>query len=276
MRDQYINLSWSQVAWASALIVVNAFLSVLIHLGLERRLILAAVRMVIQLVLIGGVLRWVFSLGQWYTVVPLMIAMSLIGSLAAVQQTIRRYPGVWLNSIVSVCASAWLMIFVAVLLIVRVHPWYSPQYAIPFAGMILGNILSGISLTLDRFAEELTSHRDQIETLLTLGATRKEAAREPIRNAVATGLLPTINFMVLAGIVTLPGTMTGQLLAGVDPLSAVKYQIVIMFVLVSGTVLGTSGVAILTYHRLFNSRHQFLYWLINQPEKGSFAKILAP
>ena len=129
--------------------------------------------------------------------------------------------------------------------------------------MILGNILSGISLTLDRFVEELTSHRDQIEALLALGATRKEAAREPIRNAVATGLMPTINFMVLAGIVTLPGTMTGQLLAGVDPLSAVKYQIVIMLLLVSGTVFGALGFAILTYHRLFNSRHQFLYWLIN-------------
>ena len=267
MSDQYINLSWSQVAWASALVLINAFISVLIHLGLERRLVLAAVRMVIQLILIGAVLRWVFSLGQWYTVVPLMIAMSLIGSFAAVQQTNRRYPGVWLNSIMSVCASSWLMILVAVLLIVRVHPWYSPQYAIPFAGMILGNILSGISLTLDRFAEELTSHRDQIEALLALGATRKEAAREPIRNAVATGLLPTINFMVLAGIVTLPGTMTGQLLAGVDPLSAAKYQIVIMFLLVSGTVLGTLGFAILLYNRLFNSRDQFLYWLINKPDK---------
>ena len=70
MSDQYINLSWSQVAWASALVAINAFISVLIHLGLERRLVLAAVRMVIQLVLIGAVLRWVFSLGQWYTVVP--------------------------------------------------------------------------------------------------------------------------------------------------------------------------------------------------------------
>jgi len=95
MSDQYINLSWSQVAWASALVVINAFISVLIHLGLGRRLMLGAVRMVIQLILIGAILRWVFSLRQWYAVVPLMIAMSIIGSLAAVQQTNRRYPGVW-------------------------------------------------------------------------------------------------------------------------------------------------------------------------------------
>jgi len=276
MSDTYINLSWSQVAWASALVVVNAFISVLIRLGLERRLVLAALRMVVQLILIGAVLKWVFSLRQWYAVVPLMIAMSLIGSLAAVQQTNRRYPGIWLNSIAAVFASSWLMIFVGILLIVRVHPWYSPQYAIPLAGMILGNTLSGISLTLDRFAEELTSHRDQIEAFLALGATRKEAAREPIRKAVTTGMMPTVNFMVLAGIVTLPGTMTGQLLAGVDPISAVKYQIVIMFLLVSGTALGTVGIAIFAYRRLFNSRHQFLYWLISQPDKSRLDGILSP
>jgi putative ABC transport system permease protein len=87
---------------------MSAFISVLIHLGLERRLVVAAVRMVIQLVLIGMVLSWVFSLGHWYTVVPFMIAISLIGSFAAVQQTNRRYPGVWLNSILSVSASSWL------------------------------------------------------------------------------------------------------------------------------------------------------------------------
>jgi putative ABC transport system permease protein len=276
MSDQYIDLSWSQVAWASALVALNAFISVLVSLRLQRRLVLAAVRMVVQLIFIGAVLKWVFSLQRWYAIVPLMIAMSLVGSLAAVQQTNRRYPGIWLNSIASVFASSWLMIFVGVALIVRVHPWYSPQYAIPLAGMILGNTLSGISLTLDRLAEELISHRDQIEALLALGATRKEAARDPIRKAVATGLTPTINFMVLAGIVTLPGTMTGQLLAGVDPLSAVKYQIVIMFLLVSGTALGTLDIAMLTYHRLFNSRHQFLYWLIREQEKGSFANVLAP
>src|ERR1051326_7969038 len=125
MNDQYINLSWSQVAWASALIAVNALISVLIQVGLERRLVLAAIRMVIQLILIGAVLRWVFSLRQWYAVVPLMIAMSVAGSLAAVQQTKRRYPGIWLNSMASVFASSWLMLFVGVLFIVRVHPWYS-------------------------------------------------------------------------------------------------------------------------------------------------------
>jgi putative ABC transport system permease protein len=275
MKSEYIDLSWSQLALASALVLLDALISMLVRLGLERRLIAGAVRMVLQLLLIGVVLRWVFGLKQWYVVLPVMLIMSLIGSLGAVQQTSRRYPGIWLHSIASVFASSWLMILIALLAIVRVDPWYSPQYAIPLAGMILGNTLSGISLTLDRLAEELTAHRDQIEAMLALGATRKEAAEEPIRNAVTTGLLPTINLMVLAGIVTLPGTMTGQLLAGVDPFSAVKYQIVIMFLLVSGTVLGTLSVALLSYRRLFNSRHQFLYWLINTPNRSPLSGIIS-
>jgi putative ABC transport system permease protein len=118
------------------------------------------------------------------------------------------------------------------------------------------------------------SHRDQVEALLALGATRKEAARLPVQNAMATGMMPTINLMMVAGIVTLPGTMTGQLLAGVDPFAAVKYQIVIMFFLVCGTTLGTFSVILLSYRRLFNSRHQFRYWLIGPRERGVLTSLL--
>src|SRR5689334_4133528 len=94
MKSEYIDLSWSQLALASALVLADAVISWLVRLGLERRLISAAIRMVLQLLLIGVVLRWVFGLKQWYAVVPLVIIMSLIGSLGAVEQTSRRYPGI--------------------------------------------------------------------------------------------------------------------------------------------------------------------------------------
>jgi putative ABC transport system permease protein len=132
--------------------------------------------------------------------------------------------------------------------------------------MVLGNTLNGISLGLDRLGEELAVRRRQVEALLALGATRWEAASQPVRQAVRTGMVPTLNSMLVAGIVSLPGMMTGQLLAGVDPLQAVKYQIVILFLIASGTALGTVGVVLLGYRRLFNPRHQFLYWLIAEPK----------
>ncbi|MHC5541752.1 ABC transporter permease, partial [Singulisphaera rosea] len=102
-----------------------------------------------------------------------------------------------------------------------------------------------------------------------LGATRWEAARRPIQESVRTGMIPTINAMMVVGIVSLPGMMTGQLLAGVAPVEAVKYQIVIMFLISSGTALGTVGVVLLSYRRLFNVDHQFLYRRIAESRSGS-------
>jgi putative ABC transport system permease protein len=124
--------------------------------------------------------------------------------------------------------------------------------------MVLGNTLKGISVGLNTFTEALVNRRDQVESLLALGATRWEAARAPVQHAVRTGMIPIINSMMVVGIVSLPGMMTGQLVSGMAPIQAVKYQIVIMFLIASATALGTVGVVTLSFLRLFNGNHQFL------------------
>lgn len=262
MNSTYLDLTYAQVGLSALLVAVNGAISVALRLGLERRLLVASLRMVVQLLLVGLVLKWIFTVSRWYVVVLLGLAMALVAGAAAVQRTDRRYPGIWLNSIVSVWASSWLVTSLGVLAIVRVDPWYQPQYVIPFLGMILGNTLTGISLGLDRVGEELISQRAQVEALLALGATRWEAAVGSLRKAVQTGMVPMINSMMVAGLVSLPGMMTGQLLAGVEPLQAVKYQIVILFLIAAATALGTLGVVLLSYRRLFNAYHQFRYDLI--------------
>lgn len=264
MPKTYIDLAYWQVGLAALLILINGAVSLLLRLGLEQRLIVAAARMTAQLLLIGLILDWVFALAQWYLVLALMLAMTLVAGIAAVRRTEHRYPGIWTSSLVSVWAGSWVVTATALFAIVQVEPWYRPQYAIPLLGMILGNTLNGISLGLDRFGSELEGRRDEIEALLTLGATRWEAARVVVREAVRTGMIPMLNAMVIAGVVSLPGMMTGQLLAGVEPIQAVKYQIVIMFLIASATALGTVGVVLLGYRRLFNVRHQFLAWLVNR------------
>jgi putative ABC transport system permease protein len=270
--DRVADLSWAQIAIAALLIILNGAISIAMHLGIARRLVLAAARMVVQLFFVGLILRSVFASRQWYLVLLVMLTMSFIAGFAAVQRSARRYPGVWLNSILSIFFSSWAMVAIALFGILRVRPWYTPRYAIPFMGMILGNSISAVSLALDRLGEELTTHRNQVETLLALGATRWEAARLPLRSAVSTGMIPTINVMAVAGIVTLPGTMTGQLLAGADPVTAVKYQIVIMFLLASGAALATAGTVLLSFRYLFTPSHQFSYWRINERKQ---AKALA-
>src|SRR5262249_26747592 len=156
----YLELSFWQVGLASLLILVNGGISALLGLGLGRRLLIAAVCTVVQLLLIGLVLEWVFRLNRWYIVLAPMLVMTLVAGVSAIRRTPVRYPGIWVSSIVSVWASSWLMAAIALFAIVPVKPWYSPQFAIPFLGMILGNTLNGISLGLDRLGSELATRRD--------------------------------------------------------------------------------------------------------------------
>ena len=259
MNEQPLPLEIWQVAIAALLILVNGGISVALRLKLERLLLLAAARTCAQLLLLGWVLRYVFAANEWYYVVPVMLLMTLVAGRVAVKQSTRRFRGIWLNGLVSMWVSSWLVAAIALLVIVQVKPWYQPQYAIPFLGMILGNTLNGISLGLARFTDDLATRRTEVETMLCLGATRWEAARPHVQQALRTGMTPILNSMMVVGIVSMPGMMTGQLLAGADPVNAVKYQIVIMFLIASGTALGTMLAVLLSYLRLFSPRHQFLF-----------------
>ena len=150
-----------------------------------------------------------------------------------------------------------------VILDVDVQSWYEPQYTIPLLGMVLGNILNGVSLSMDRFMEGIVRERPLIEADLALGATRWEAAHQLVTDALRTGMIPTVNSMMVMGIVSLPGMMTGQLLAGAAPVAAVRYQIVIMFMIAAATAPGALGVVLLAFRALFNHRHQLCFNLLH-------------
>jgi len=255
----YVELTYLQVGLAASLIVINGLISLTLRLGMERTLAIASVRTIVQLALVGLVLEWVFGLEHVTVVITLLCVMTLVAALTAAQRSQRRYRGLWWDMILSIWASSWLVTaFVLFVVLQGIDKWYQPQYAIPLLGMVLGNTLNGISLGQNTLGEALVTQRDQVETLLALGATRWEAARGPIRQAVRTGTIPIINSMMVVGLVSLPGMMTGQILTGAQPIQAVKYQIVIMFLMASATALGTVGVVLLGFRRLFNSDHQFL------------------
>ena len=259
MNGELIQLSLWQIGVAASLVVISGLISLLLQLGLHGRLALASARCVVQLLLIGLVLRWIFEPGrQWYVVISLGMVMTMIAGVVAVGRGDRQYRGMVLDSVVSIWTCAWLITAVALVAVVQPEPWYRPQYAIPLLGMILHNTLNGISLGLNRFTRDMAERRIEIETLLALGATRWEAAHSMVQQAIRTGMIPTINAMMIMGIVSLPGMMTGQLLAGVDPLQAVSYQIIIMFFIAASSALGTFSVVLLGYRRLFTADHQFL------------------
>ena len=255
----YLELTYGQVALAALLLLANGAISIWLRLDLERQLLIASIRTVIQLLLVGLVLEWVFGNDRWYVVLALMVFMTVVAGITASQRNKRRYSGIWIDTLLSIWVSSWLITgFTLFFVMSGLEKWYQPQYAIPLLGMVLGNTLNGISLGLSTYTESLVTRRSEIETMLSLGATRWEAALPATQHALRTGMTPIINSMMIVGLVSLPGMMTGQLLSGTSPIQAVRYQIVIMFLVASGTALGTTGVVLLSFRRMFNTDHQFL------------------
>jgi putative ABC transport system permease protein len=140
--------------------------------------------------------------------------------------------------------------------VIGTDPWYAPQYAIPLLGMVLGNTMNGISLGLDRLTQDAAQRRPIIEARLALGQDWQRAISDSRREAMRVGMIPIINAMSAAGIVSLPGMMTGQILAGTPPVEAVKYQILVMFLIAGGTGFGTMVAVSLAARRLFDERQR--------------------
>ncbi len=256
MSSHYERLSAIQLSAAGFLVVVCAGASLALRLGVERRMLISAARMTAQLVLVGLILGWVFALDHPAAVLLVLATMTVIAGVAAGRRTDVGYRGMNVTGAIAVTLGSWLSSAVALFAIVRVHPWYEPQYAIPLVGMILGNTMNGVALGLDRFTSEILARRGRIESALALGATRWEAAAPLVRSSVQTGLIPTFNTMIAAGIVTLPGMMTGQMLAGASPMEAAKYQMIIMFLMTCAVMIGTLAAALLAFRRLFTPDHQ--------------------
>jgi putative ABC transport system permease protein len=143
-------------------------------------------------------------------------------------------------------------------LVIGVQPWCRAQYVIPIAGMVIGNSMTGIALTLERVFEDMDKRAPEILGLLALGASPWEAARASVRTALRAGLIPTINSMAAVGIVFIPGMMTGQILAGANPLEATKYQIVVMLMIAAAEIVGALLAVLLSYRRRFDADGVFL------------------
>jgi len=254
VSSAYLEIGWLDLALAATLLAVSFGLSAALRLGLTRRLSIAAVRMTVQLWLIGMVLEWVFAADRPWVILTMALAMAGVAGVAAVNRTERRFAGIYWDSLLTILAVSFLITGFALLGVLRVEPWWDPQYLIPLLGMLLGNALTGISLGLDRFVDGCVDHRERLESLLALGATRWEAARGEVREALRVALIPTVNSMMVMGIVSLPGMMTGQILAGADPGDAVRYQILIMVMIAACVAMASFGVVILAYLRLFSPR----------------------
>lgn len=253
-----IALTPLDLAIASVLILLLAAVSMLLQLGIGKQLIIAALRTTVQLLLIGYVLKTLFSYHQWYWVLLLAVLMLAIAGREVMARQKLRLAGGWGFTVgtASMFVSTFVITILALTVIIGTDPWYRPQYAIPLLGMMLGNTMTGIALGMNTLTQSASQQRTVIEARLMLGQTWQQAMRDISHEAMRTGMIPIINAMAAAGVVSLPGMMTGQILAGNPPLIAVQYQILIMFMITAGTGFGTVLSVRLTTARLFDERHR--------------------
>ncbi len=236
----YVTLSYWDLVLAACLIVVNGALSVAYRLGIERQLMIATLRMCVQLGAIGFVLKFIFAQTSPLWTVGLAAIMILLAGREITARQTDRFRGWWtygLGTATLLFVGTIATIF-GVGILIGPEPWYAPRYVLPILGMMLGNTLTGISLGLENMTATVKRERTAIEARLALGATRFEALSQVQRQALKTGMMPIVNAMAASGIVALPGMMTGQILSGVDPIEATKYQLLIMFLIAGGTALG--------------------------------------
>jgi putative ABC transport system permease protein len=253
-----ISLSPWDLAISASLVVLDAVLSLILSLNLHRQITIAAIRMVVQLIAIGYILKLVFALDSPAATLAIIVVMVLVAGREVAARPERRFKDASNLALGagSVALATLVTAILALTTAIRPHPWYAPRYAVPLAGIILGNVLNAASLTLDSFLSSASHDRPLIEARLCLGASYWQAVSAPLRSAIRRGLLPIINQMSAAGIVTLPGIMTGQILAGLDPIEAVKYQILLMFLLSGGSGLAAVSIAYLAAWRLTDPRQR--------------------
>jgi putative ABC transport system permease protein len=256
---------------AAVLIVMDGVLSVVLRLDLHRQLAIATARMVVQLVLIGLVLRTVFSLASRpLTLFVVLVMVAIAGREVAVrpEQRLVRL-GNYMVGGAAVAFATGVTSLLALTTALRPQPWYDARFAIPLSGIVLGNVLNAATLALDGLLAGVVREKAAIEARLCLGASIRQAMAPLLRAGIRRGLLPVITSMSASGIVTLPGIMTGQILAGLDPMEAVKYQILLMFLLGGGGGLAAVAVVFLAAGKLSDARQRLRLDRLEAPRRQS-------
>lgn len=238
------------------LVIAASAVSLLLRLNLERRLLWASARAVVQLFLVGHVLAFVLNTPNPLLVFSAMAVMIAAATHQTVSRPERRLAGASLGAFLTLTLVGLTTCATVVGSVLHLSPWYTPRYALPLLGMILGNTLTGLSLGLDHLLEAVDLRKTEIEADLALGATRVEALREPVGRAIRVGMTPIINSTSVVGLVALPGMMTGQILAGADPRDAVRYQLLVMFMVVGATAVGCLGIGVFCAWRLTDAEHR--------------------
>ncbi|MDI6816995.1 MAG: iron export ABC transporter permease subunit FetB [Actinomycetota bacterium] len=253
-----IDITYGQLLMSLIFVIIVGIASVRLQLDLERDIFWGTIRTFTQLFMIGYILKYIFAIDNLYLVLFVFTGMIFFAAYTVRGRVKEKSIPYFVPTFLSMFASYMFVTIVVTAFVVQVEPWYKPQYFIPLGGMVVGNSMTAIAIALERIFADIRRGRDEIELYLCLGANRREATSKITKEAIKAGMIPSINSMMAVGIVFLPGMMTGQILAGVDPITSIKYQIVVMLMLVGSTAIGSIVVAFIARNLCFNKAEQIL------------------
>lgn len=256
MNSEIINISWLHVAIATLFVLAAGACSLYLRLKLEKDLVVGTIRTFIQLFLLGFVLKYVFALNNPLIVILLFSLMIYFAASIVSGRVQEKRVSYFLPVFISMFLSYMIINIFVMSVIVQVRPWYYPVYFIPIGGMIIGNSMNALAISINIWFETLQKERDRIELYLSHGATPVESTHDNFKSAIRSGMIPSINALMSVGVVSIPGMMTGQILAGTDPLIAIKYQIVIMLLLAGSTAISTVLALHIVRRLSFTAAHQ--------------------
>ncbi|MDM5352734.1 iron export ABC transporter permease subunit FetB [Lysinibacillus sphaericus] len=247
-------MTYTSLSLTLIFVCIPLLLSKTLKLGLEKDTLIATLRSIVQLLAVGYILKFVFDANSYMYIFLMVALMILVATFNA------RKKGEGIKGITWKIALTLVIIEIitqGVLLGFNIVP-ATAQYIIPISGMLIGNSMVLSILFLNRFTAEITSHKDQIELILSLGGTPKQAVHRQLINAVKASMIPTIESQKTIGLVQLPGMMSGQIIGGADPIQAVQFQLLIIFALLTTATLSSIMIGFLSYPALFNERMQIL------------------
>lgn len=235
-------------------VLIPIVLSKTLKLGLEKDTTIATLRSIIQLLAVGYVLKFVFD-AESFIYILLMISLMILTATLNARKKGKAIKGItWKIAVTFMIVEA---VTQGILLGFEIVP-ATAQFIIPISGMLIGNSMVLSILFLNRFTAEIEASRDQIELILSLGGTPKQAIHRQLESAIRASMIPTIESQKTIGLVQLPGMMSGQIIGGADPVQAVQFQLLIVFALLTTAALSSILVGFLSYPTLFNERMQLL------------------
>lgn len=249
-----LTVSPLSLVFSLALVVIALIVSYREKLNLEKDIIIAIIRMVIQLVIVGFILQTIFQVDN-HLITIVMILIIIINASYNAGQRGKGLKNAFINSFIAIFVTNTVTLGILVL---TGSLQFTPSQLIPITGMIVGGSMNSIGVSYSTLFQTFEDQSQSVQEKIALGATPYQAARTILRSTIHRGLQPTIDNTKTIGLVTLPGMMSGLMFAGIDPTKAILYQIMVMFMMLAGTSISTFIATYLTYQSFFSDKGQLI------------------